>query len=99
MLKQAMKQFAYMMQMMQPKANIELSWISDREAVMKIKNCEGVTRAKKVIKNSGLDITARELCEMEKKMHFHPRHPMNQMGIEAKCDLEENGCKWTFKMK
>ncbi|MDH5690459.1 MAG: hypothetical protein OEY81_03400 [Candidatus Bathyarchaeota archaeon] len=98
-LKQAINQFAYMMQMMQPLADIQLSWTSDREVVMKIKNCEGARRGKEAIRKADLNITPREMCEIEKQMHFHPRHPVQQMGMDVTCDLEENGCKWTYKLK
>lgn len=85
--------------MSQPLSDIELSWVSDREVVMRVKNCEGLKKAREIVKKAGLDIDPKELCEIEECMHTHPRHISREFGMDLNCELEENGCKWTMKMK
>ena len=97
--KQAANQLVYMQQMMQPLSEMEVSWISDREAVMRFKNCEILRRSREVVKKAGLKIDPKFFCEIDAYRHAHPRHPMQGFGIDLTCELEENGCKWTFKLK
>ena len=42
--KQTVNQMMYAFQMEQPLSGLELSWISDREAVVRYKNCEALRR-------------------------------------------------------
>jgi hypothetical protein len=97
--KQVANQMINMQQMMQPLSEIEVSWISDHEAVMRFKNCEILRRSRELVTNAGLDIDPKFFCEVDKYRHAHPRHPIKELGIELACELEENGCKWTFKLK
>ena len=97
--KQIASQMIYMQQIMQPLSEIEVDWISDSEAVMRFKNCEILRRSRELVEKAGLDIDPRFHCEIDKYHHTHPRHPIKDVGMELACDLEENGCKWTFKLK
>ena len=97
--KQAANQLMYMQQIMQPLSEIEVSWVSDREAVMRFKNCEILRRSRELVKKAGLDIDPRFFCEIDAYRHAHPRHPLKELGIDLTCELEENGCEWTFKLK
>jgi len=97
--KQSINQMMYMFQMEQPLSDLELSWVSDREAVIRYKNCEMLRRMRKVAKKADLDIDPREVCKSEIAMHMSPDHPAKKFGIDLACELEENGCKWTFKLK
>ena len=94
--KQTANQMLYMQQMMQPLSEIEVSWASDREVVMRFKNCEILRRSREIVKRSGLNIDPKFFCEIDLYRHAHPLHPMKDF---ATCELEENGCKWTFKLK
>jgi len=94
--KQVFNQMVYMQQMMMPLSEIDASLVSDREAVMRFKTCEMLKRSKEIIKKTGLNIDPKFLCEMCRYRHFHPLHPIKDL---ATLDLEENGCKWTFKLK
>ena len=77
---------------------IEVDWISDREAVIRFKNCDILRRSRELVEKAGLDVDPKFFCEMDKYRHAHPRHPMDEIGLELTCELEENGCKWTFKL-
>jgi hypothetical protein len=97
--KEALKHTLYAEQQMHPLSEIEFNFVSDRELVVKFNNCERLRRAKKVVKEAGLNFNPLELCEMEKRIHLHPRHPMRQMGLDVTAELGETGCKWTFRLK
>ena len=97
--KKAVNQMMYMLQMDQPLSNLELSWVSDREATIEMKDCEFLKRMKKVVKKADFNIDPREVCKSEIAMHMSPNHPSKNFGIEVNGDLKENGCKWTFKLK
>jgi len=97
--KQSVNQMMYTFQMEQPLSGLELSWISDREAVIRMKNCEMLRRLREVVKKADLNIDPREVCKSEIAMHMSPDHITKKFGMDLTCDLEENGCKWTFKLK
>ena len=97
--KQAINQFMYMSQMEQPLSDLELSWVTDREAVVRYKNCDFLRRLREVVKQAGFNIDPREVCRSEIAMHVSPEHPTKKFGIDLACELEENGCKWTMKLK
>jgi hypothetical protein len=97
--KQTANQMLYMQQIMQPLSDIEVSWVSDREVTMRFKNCEILKRSKGLVKKTELNIDPKFYCEIDQYRHTSPLHPMQKFGIDLDCELEENGCKWTFKLK
>ena len=97
--KQAVNQMMYTFQMEQPLSGLELSWVSDREAVVRMKNCEMLRRVREVVKKAGLNIDPREVCKSEIAIHTSTEHITKKFGVDLACELEENGCKWTFKLK
>ncbi len=97
--KKAVNQMMYTFQMEQPLSGLELSWVSDREAIIRYKNCEALRRMREVVKKAGLNIGPREVCKSEIAMHMSPEHPTKKFGIDLTGELEENGCKWTMKLK
>ena len=97
--KQVASQLIYMQQMMQPLSEIEVDWVSDKEAVMRFKNCEILRRSRELVEKASLNIDPKFFCEIDQYRHAHPLHPAKVFGIELACELEENGCKWTFKLK
>ena len=97
--KRTANEMVYMQQIMQPASEIEVSWISDREAEMRFKHCEILGRSREIVKKAGLDINSRFYCEIDQYRHTSPLHPMKKLGIDLSCKLEENGCKWTLKLK
>ena len=97
--KQFANQMMYLFQVYMPLSSIELSWVSDREAVMRIKNCEILRRSRELVKKAGLDIDPKELCEIEIAKSVSPEHVTKDFGIDLACELEENGCTWTAKLK
>jgi hypothetical protein len=97
--KQAVNQMMYTFQMEQPLSSLGLSWVSDREAVISMRNCEMLRRLRDAVKKAGLNIDPREVCKSEIAMHTSPEHMTRKFGIDLACELEENGCKWTMKLK
>jgi len=94
--KQVMNQSVYAFQETEPLSNIEISWISDREGVMRIKNCERLRRTRELVKKTGLDVDPKELCEME---YQTLKEIGKEFGIDLTWELEENGCRSTAKLK
>ena len=97
--KQFANQMVNMQQMWQPLSDLELSWVSDREAVMRYKNCEILRRSRELVKKAGLKIDPKFYCKMCQYRSAHPRHFMRDLGMDMSCEFEENGCKWTMKLK
>jgi hypothetical protein len=93
---QLMDQYIYGMQASMPLSNIEVNRVSGREVTMRVKDCPLLKRNRELIKEAGLDVAPRELCEIEPKV-------MNGMakdfGVEVSWRSEENGCLWTVRLK
>jgi len=70
--KQTVDQMMYAFQMEQPLSGLELSWVSDREAVVRMKNREMLRRLGDVVEKAGLDIDPTEVCRSEIAMHMSP---------------------------
>jgi hypothetical protein len=96
--KQAINLLASAQQTMQPLSEIEVSWVSDSEAVMRFKNCEVLKRSRELVKKAGLNVDPQFFCKVEWYRHAHPKHPLQEVGMDPTCELEENGCKWTFRL-
>jgi len=83
-------------QVMIPLSNIELTWVSDREVVMRTKNCPFLVRGKELAKKAGLDLDPKEICRNDSKVM---PEMFEEFGIELTMELEENGCRATAKLK
>jgi len=79
-----------------PLSNLELTWVSDREVVMRTKNCPFLVRGKELAKKAGLDIDPKEICKNDQT--YMPRM-FEELGIGVTMELEENGCRATAKLK
>lgn len=91
-LRQVTNQAAYAFQEMLPLSNIELSWVSDRQAVMTISNCERLRRTRELVKKAGLDVDPKELCHQE---YQTLREIGKEFGLGVTWELTENGCRCT----
>jgi len=99
-LEQALNHVVYAEQQMHDVSEFEVARVSEREVIVRFKNCTRLRRQRDIVKKAGLNIDPREICEVEKLHHFHPRHPMQDVGITpVACEWEEAGCKWTFRQK
>jgi len=94
--KRVVKQAVYNQQKWLPLSNIELSWVSDREAVIRMRNCPLIRRNEELAKKAGLDIDAKFVCENDTKVF--PK-VFKEFGIDLTHDVEENGCRITVKLK
>jgi len=83
-------------QVTMPLSNIESTWVSDREAVIRFKNCPFLSRGKELAKKAGLDIDPKEICKNDSKVM--PKM-FEEFGIEVTMELEETGCRATAKLK
>jgi len=88
--------FVSFSQTMVPLSNIEVTWVSDREAVIRTKNCPQLIRGRELAKKAGLDIDPKEICRNDSKTM---PEMLKQFGIDATMELEENGCVARAKLK
>ena len=84
------------MQSTMPLSNIELSWVSDREVVLSVKNCPILQRARDLVRKTGVRIDPIELCETESKIN---KELTKEFGVDLTWKHRENGCTWTAKLK
>ncbi len=79
-----------------PLSDIESTWVSDREAVVRFKNCPFRTKGKELAKKAGLDIDPKEICKNDAKTM--PKM-FEEFGIDVTMEIEENGCRFRAKLK
>ena len=94
--KQVTDQYVYTIQKFQPLPNIELTWVSNREATLKIKNCPVLKRQRDLMKKAGLDIDLKFLCEIDARIF---PEVVKELGVDLTWEFEENGCRCTGKLK
>ena len=92
---QLSNQFIYAMQRTHALSEIELTKVSDREAVIRINNCPAVKRFRDVIEKTGLNIDPRFICETESIII---PEIIKEFGISAVLELEEDGCVLNAKL-
>ena len=88
--------FVSFSQVMVPLSNIEVTWVSDREAVIRTRDCVELKKMRDMAKKAGLDLDPKEICENDARIM--PKM-LEEFGVEAKMELEENGCRATVKLK
>ena len=93
--KQVTDRFLYMGQTWHPLSSLELTQVSNRDAVVRIKNCVLLKRMRDIVKKTGLDIDPKIICERDAK--YFPAL-FKEFGIDATWELEENGCRSTAKL-
>jgi hypothetical protein len=93
--KQLVEQYVYMMQTTIPLSNLDLSWVSDREAVVTVKNCPMRQKMAELVKKTGANVNASECCEMESQINMDV---VKAFGVDLAWQHTENGCKWTAKI-
>ena len=93
--KQLVEQYVYMMETTIPLSNLDLSWVSDREAVVTVKNCTIRQKMEDLVRKTGVNVDTKELCEMESQVN---RKVVKDFGVNLAWQCTENGCKWTAKL-
>jgi len=93
---QALDSFLYHSQTWHPLSSLEVTKMSDREAVVRVKNCVLLKRMRDLVKKTGLDIDPKINCERDAK-YF--KELFKEFGVDVTWELEENGCRATAKMK
>ncbi len=93
--KHLVNDFAYASQMSLPLSNIEVNKISEREAVIRVKNCPALKRMKKIVKETGLDVDPVALCALEARMF---RELARDLGVNLTTQVEKNGCALTARL-
>ena len=88
--------FVSFSQMMVPLSNIEVTWVSDREAVMRTKNCPQLLRGRELAKKADLDIDPKEICRNDSEVM---PEMLEEFGMDITMELEENGCAIRAKLK
>lgn len=75
---------------------MEVTYVSDREAVMSNKNCPVLKRMRDLAEKTDLDVYPKFICEYHRK--YLPEL-LREFGIDVTCKLEENGCIFKGKLK
>jgi hypothetical protein len=94
--KQVVDRGAYQQQIYHPLSSIEVTMVSDREMVGRIKNCVPLKRMKDLVRKAGLDLDPKFICEADSKIF---PELFKEFGIDVTMELEENGCIFTAKLK
>ena len=94
--KKAVDQYLYAIQAVNPLSNIEITWVSDREVVFRVKNCLVLKRVRDMVKKAGLDMDPKFFCDDDRKLSIEV---LKEFGIDLAMELEENGCRGTAKLK
>ena len=94
--KQVVNEAVYDEQKWLPFSSLEVSYVSDREAILKIKNCPLIKAYAELLKKTGLNITPKYICENDLK--FIPK-AFKEFGVDLTSTIEENGCQTTIKLK
>ena len=93
--KQLVEQYVYTMETTIPLSNLDLSWVSDREAVVTVKNCPVRQKMAELVKKTGVKVDSNEFCEAESQINVDV---VKGFGIDLAWQHTENGCKWTAKI-
>ena len=94
--KQAVYKVLYDQQKWHRYSSLELSWISDREAIWKVKDCPFIKKYEELIKKTGFDITPKYICENDMKFMSKV---FKEYGVDLTYKIEENGCQTRIKLK
>ena len=94
--KEMVNEGVYDQQKWLPFSNIELEWVSDSEAVIRMRDCPNIKRNEEIAKKAGLDIDPKFVCG--KDTTIWPR-VYKEFGVDMTHDVEENGCKIRIKLK
>jgi len=94
--KQLVNEAVYDEQKWLPFSCLEVSYISDREAIFKVKNCPLPKAYLELSKKTGLDITPKYICEND--LRFIPK-VFKMFGADLTSKIEENGCQTTIRLK
>jgi len=93
---QVLDSFLYHSQTWHPLSSIEVTKMSGRDAVIRVKNCVLLKRMRDVVKKTGFDIDPKIICERDAK--YFPEL-FKEFGVDIIWELEENGCRCTAKLK
>ena len=79
-----------------PLSNLEVTWVSDREALIRTRDCVELQKMRDMAKKADLDLDPKEICENDSKIM---PDMFEEFGIEVTIELEENGCVARTKLK
>lgn len=79
-----------------PLSNLEVTWVSDREALIRTRDCVELHKMRDMAKKAGLDLDPKEICENDSKIM---PDMFEEFGVEVTIELEENGCVARAKLK
>ena len=94
--KQVTDRFLYHGQTWHPLSSLEVTKISDRDAVGGVKNCVLLKRMRDLVEKTGVDIDPKIICKRDAK--YFPEI-FKEFGVDVAWDFEENGCRFVAKLK
>ncbi len=69
-----------------PLSNLEVTWVSDREALIRTRDCVELQRMRDMAKKAGLDLDPKEICENDSKIM---PEMFEEFGVEVTIELEK----------
>ena len=79
-----------------PLSNLDVTWVSDREALIRTRDCVELQRMTDMAKKADLDLDPKEICENDSKVM---PEMFEEFGVKVKIEIEENGCVARVKLK
>jgi len=92
---ETVNEVAYDQQKFLPLANVELTWVSDTEATVSVKNCPLMRTNDEITKKAGVDVDCKFVCE--KDTTIFPRI-VKEFGMDMTHEVTEDGCRFTLNV-
>jgi hypothetical protein len=92
--KKSIQYFIEAEQLGEPLSNIEVVDVSDREAIVKVKNSVTFKKYRDTVKKAGVDLDVREMWELNSKAY---KEIAKDFGIDWTLQIDEDG--WTHIVK
>ena len=96
MFRLIVNQVVELLQSYMPLSDIEVSFVSGREAEVIVRNCQKRRRMIELVKKAKLDLNPMSICAMDARTL---PEVLKEFGIDAKVRFQKNGCFGTYELK
>ena len=94
--KRITENIVYLLQRYMPSNHIELRWVSDKKAILRIKECPLLKKYKELIEKANLDLDPKFVCDNDLKIY--PKMA-KELGIDLSYEIQENGCRLVGQLR
>ena len=89
-------QVVELLQLFVPLSDVEVSFVSDREAEITVNNCQKRRRTIELVRKAKLDLNPMSVCAVDARTL--PK-VLEEFGLDVKVRHTRNGCIGTYKLK